>query len=473
MSPVNKKMIERTACYIRVSTQEQKLHGYSLDAQRDKLNRYAKENKLKIVGWYEDEGVSGRKLIRRRPALQRMLKDAELNKFDRIIFIKLDRYFRSVAEYHECQKILESNSVVWTATEEKYDLTTASGRFWINQKLSMAEYEADNGGERIKLVNEYKVKEGQALTGAQRQGLAFTVKKDEHGVKRVVKDPETQEIVMDYINHLLIHHSKRGAMLYANEKHNKTYDYRVYDKLLKDTKMYGFYRGNPNYCEPYYDKATFDRLQEIGKSTVKKAGSNRVYYFTGLVKCPDCGLNLTSAYSKTKYERKDGTFYTHELHRYKCNRHALNHNVCTFKKKVSEGRIEKALLKIFEDKIHAYIEWVKIEDAREKDNHAQSKVDKIKKEINKLNKIFRYSETMTDQEYEKDIKELNRQLKEAESHLEPVIERDLTRYEELLKSDWKALYDALNRENKRAFWRKYIKEIHVDMVGKVTEIVFF
>ena len=174
-----------------------------------------------------------------------------------------------------------------------------------------------------------------------------------------------------------------------------------------------------------------------------------------------------------RIRRKDGTYYTYEHHMYKCNRHALNHNVCKMKKKVNESLIEKALLKIFEDKIHSYIEWVKIEDAREKDTHAQDRVEKIKKEINKLNKIFRYSETMTDQEYERDIKELNRQLKEAESHLEPVIERDLTRYEELLKSDWKALYNALNRENKRAFWRKYIKEIHVDMVGEVTDIIFF
>lgn len=463
----------RTACYIRVSTQEQKLHGISLDAQRDALRRYAEKNNLKIVEWYEDEGISGRKLIRRRPALQRMLRDAQTGKFDRIIFIKLDRYFRSVAEYHECQKILLANNVLWTATEEKYDLTTASGRFWVNQKLSIAEYEADNGGERIKLVNEYKVRDGQALTGSQRQGLAFMVKKDEQGIKRVVKDPDTQEIVMDFVNHLMVHHSKRAAMLYANEKHNKSYDYRVYDKILKDTKMYGFYRGNPNYCEAYYDKATFDRLQEISKSSVRKSGSNRIYLFTGLLKCPDCGLTLTSAYSLSKYKRKDGTFYKFEHYAYKCNRHVLNHNLCKFKKKAGENLIEKALLNSLEDKIHEYIEWVKIDDAREKDTHAQDKVDKIKKEIAKLNKIFRFSDTMSDQEYERDILALNAQLKEAETHLEPIIERDLTQYKELLDSDWKALYAALNRENKRAFWRKYIKEIHVGMAGEVTDIIFF
>ena len=163
MSPVNKKY-QRIACYIRVSSQEQKLHGLSLDSQRDVLRRYAEKHGLKIVEWYEDEGVSGRKLIRRRPALQRMLNDAKAGKFDRIIFIKLDRYFRSVAEYYECQKILEANKVTWTATEEKYDLTTANGRYWVTQKLAMAEYEADQTGERINLVNEYKIRTGQPHT---------------------------------------------------------------------------------------------------------------------------------------------------------------------------------------------------------------------------------------------------------------------------------------------------------------------
>ena len=46
MSENNKA--ERVACYIRVSTQEQKLHGLSLDAQRDTLNHYAKTHHLKM-----------------------------------------------------------------------------------------------------------------------------------------------------------------------------------------------------------------------------------------------------------------------------------------------------------------------------------------------------------------------------------------------------------------------------------------
>ena len=82
--------VELVAAYVRVSHQEQKLHGLSLDAQKMKLTEYAEKNNMKIVEWYMDEGVSGRKLIRNRPELQRMIQDAEKGKFERIIFIKLE-----------------------------------------------------------------------------------------------------------------------------------------------------------------------------------------------------------------------------------------------------------------------------------------------------------------------------------------------------------------------------------------------
>ena len=130
----NVQRVELVAAYVRVSTQEQKLHGLSLDAQKMKLTEYAEKNNMKIVEWYIDEGVSGRKLIRNRPELQRMIQDAEKGRFTRCIFIKLDRFFRSVAEYHEAMKRM--SPVLWTATEEEYDLTTANGRMLVNMKFN-------------------------------------------------------------------------------------------------------------------------------------------------------------------------------------------------------------------------------------------------------------------------------------------------------------------------------------------------
>ena len=48
--------MKRVALYMRVSTEEQALHGYSLPAQKDALHQYAKDHNMTVVGEYVDEG---------------------------------------------------------------------------------------------------------------------------------------------------------------------------------------------------------------------------------------------------------------------------------------------------------------------------------------------------------------------------------------------------------------------------------
>ena len=70
-------MKKKTKCYIytRVSTAIQ-VDGYSLDAQKDKLKKYAEFQDMEIVGEYSDEGHSG-KNIKGRQEFMRMLNDIE------------------------------------------------------------------------------------------------------------------------------------------------------------------------------------------------------------------------------------------------------------------------------------------------------------------------------------------------------------------------------------------------------------
>lgn len=466
MAPLNNEFVERIACYVRVSSEEQKLHGFSLDAQRDKLKEYADKHHLKIVGWYEDEGISGRKLIKNRPALQRMLHDAHAKKFDRIIFIKLDRFFRSVAEYHECMKYIDP--VVWTATEEKYDLTTANGRAFVNMKLTIAELEADQTGERIKIVNEYKVKNGQAISGYKALTFGYMTKKID-GVKKVVKNPETEEIVMDFINHFLKHQNKQQAFIYARDKHNTALGYNAFSNLLFDTKMYGHYRGNDNYVEePYIDKATFDKIHDILSKNIKHTPSGIIYMFTGLMRCPLCGRTLAS---RTSYsgggKRNKNKCYIY----YRCpNR--TRERLCTFAPQLKEPVVEQYLIDNLDKHIISHIEVSNITDNTIKDDNIHEKIKKVKSEMDKVKRMYR-KDDITEAEYDKDMAELKTTLNELETHLEPVLERDLTIYKELIEGDWKELYNSLTKENKRVFWRKYIKEILLNEDGTVKGVLFF
>lgn len=445
--------MERVACYVRVSTEEQKLHGISLEAQVDKLTEYADRHSLGIVGWYKDEGVSGRKLIRKRPELQRMLNDARAKKFDRIIFIKLDRFFRSVAEYHECMKLIDP--VIWTATEEKYDLSTANGRAFVNMKLTIAELEADQTGERIRIVNDFKVKNGQPLVGARCQGLGFTVATVD-GVKRVVQDPETKDMVKDMIDHYLTYQNKLALVRYISDKYNY-HTLNTVDKIFKDTKLYGYYRGNAQYCEPYIDKDTFDRLQEILKSHVKKAPSGRVYLFSGTIVCPRCGKHLACCSN------------THGVKHYRCNQTLLHK--CDYHRHVTESRLEKELIERFDHLVKEHVESATITDAQTTRNGLNDRYNELKLQMKNTTLAFTKGR-LPEKEYDRIYTELEMELIEIEKHMAPVKERDLSVYEDILKGGWKEIYNALNDSNRRVFWRQYIKEICINEDKTIKDLIF-
>ena len=453
-NPFTKK-IERVAAYVRVSTQEQKLHGLSLDAQRMKLTEYAEKNNMRIVEWYVDEGVSGRKLIRKRPELQRMIQDAEQGKFDRIIFIKLDRFFRSVAEYHECMKRIAP--VLWSTTEEEYDLTTANGRMLVNMKLTIAEMEADQTGERIDIVNEYKVSTGQPLSGSMPFG--FKIETDrENGRKKIVRDPDTEHILRDAIDYCLMHQSKKKTVVYLYAKHHVSITYNSLSRLLANPMLYGAYRDNPAYCEAYIDKETFDKLQDVTTRNVKEnTADKRAYYFTGLLLCPVCGNRLAGNYSIQK--TKAGNVYVYK--KYRCANNRIN-NRCTYKKAISENVIERMMLANAEK----YLEDAKIRAAEitgtEEAAMQQYNIDEIHDQIDRLNYSWQTGKIRKVEQYEKDFAELMEKLEEAEREHKQVSVKDYSKIEAVLQGGWKEVYNNLDDEHKRSFWRSFIYSIELE-----------
>ena len=176
--------MKRVFLYIRVSTEEQAIHGLSIEAQTAALEEWARANRHKVVGIYIDAGISARKPASKRPELQRLLDDVRAGAGELIVFTKLDRWFRNIAEYYKVQEVLEKNHVDWKTIHEDYDTTTASGRLKINIMLSVAQDEADRTGERIKAVFENKIKKGEVISGKVPLGYKIEGKK-------LVPDPET------------------------------------------------------------------------------------------------------------------------------------------------------------------------------------------------------------------------------------------------------------------------------------------
>lgn len=93
-------MKKQRKCYIytRVSTAIQ-VDGYSLDAQKDKLRKYAEYQDMTIVSEFSDEGFSG-KNIKGRPEFTRMMEKIESGEdgVDFVLVFKLSRFGRNAAD---------------------------------------------------------------------------------------------------------------------------------------------------------------------------------------------------------------------------------------------------------------------------------------------------------------------------------------------------------------------------------------
>ena len=185
----------RVALYIRVSTDEQAIKGLSLEAQQEDLMQHVKEQGWTVAGIYVDAAKTARKRIYKRVEFLRMLEDVKEGKIDRILCTRLDRWFRNVGDYYKVMEILEKNHCDWSCTQEQYDTSTAGGRLYINMKLSIAQNEADQTGERINVVFDSKIQNGTVVSGS----VPFWLRINEE--KRLEIIPEKAAILKDAFDH--------------------------------------------------------------------------------------------------------------------------------------------------------------------------------------------------------------------------------------------------------------------------------
>jgi len=99
----------RVVTYSRVSTQEQASEGTSLDFRQAQLTGYCQLQGLTVVNSYVDAGFTGKNGD--RPGLQRLLTDARLGLFDRMVVFKLDRLARSLSLLLEIEKTLNGHGI--------------------------------------------------------------------------------------------------------------------------------------------------------------------------------------------------------------------------------------------------------------------------------------------------------------------------------------------------------------------------
>ncbi|MEI3499963.1 MAG: recombinase family protein [Anaerovoracaceae bacterium] len=435
--------MKRVALYMRVSTEEQALHGYSLPAQKDALHQYAKDHNMTVVGEYVDEGISGRKSASKRPALARMLRDVEAGKIDQILFIKLDRWFRSVKEYYRVQEVLDRNKVTWRTILEDYNTESADGILKVNIMLSVAQNEAERTGERIKFVLDNKAQKKQVV-GKQPYGYKIAIVE---GEKKSVIDEETAPVVHDIFNTFDRTNSASLTTKYINEKHGTDFSAVFIRRLLHRSAYAGEYMGISGYRPQYISRERFDKNQEIFRgSHIKRTPTGRVYIFTGILFCVHCGHRMKGKYTTVKY--------------YCCPR-ATDDYSCENHKHISELKIEKYLVSHIRRLMSEYIVAAETKESATKRSDAASEVMSLRQKIERLNDIY-LEGNMDKETYRRRTEQLKQNLAQAEEQYQRSQPKNISHLKEILNTDFLADYDLLTDENKRSLWRRIITRIEMN-----------
>ena len=144
--------------YVRVSTQEQATHGYSLDAQIDKIKAYASLYDIDLIDIVIDGGVSAKSL--NREGLQNVLQMLDSDKADAVIIFKLDRLTRSVTDWNTLIADYFTKHALLSVSDQ-IDTRTAAGRLCLNVLMSVAQWEREAIGERTSTALRQKQSQGQ------------------------------------------------------------------------------------------------------------------------------------------------------------------------------------------------------------------------------------------------------------------------------------------------------------------------
>lgn len=453
-----KPKLIRVALYIRVSGEEQKIKGLSLESQRERLEAYAREQGWVIVGIYIDAAKTARKKLHKRSEFQRMLDAVRHDEVDMLLFTRLDRWFRSVPDYYKVMEVLEAHNCEWKTIDdgEGYDTTTASGRLYINIKLSIAQNEADLDGERIDVVFDSKVQHGTVLSGK----CPFWLRVNEE--KRLELVPEKTAILQDAFDYYEQSTSQRATIKYIRETYGVNWCDATFRRMLHDKLAMGVYdrngRYNPTFCPAAISPEQFERVQELTKRNSRSNPTGKVYIFTGILVCDECRHNLVGYKSR-------GIYY------YRCNQH-FQRGRCEHNHSAREDRVEAWLFEHLSDEIEKYeVSW-DVQATGRKKTAAGVERATLKRKLTKLKELY-VNDLIDMEEYKKDYETYSAALLKLDEAQIEEKKVDLSGVRQIVSKGFREIYDTLTREEKRTLWKSVLKEIRIDNDQNITGISFF
>lgn len=511
-------MMKTKKCYIytRVSTSMQ-VDGYSLDAQREKLRKYAEFQEMTVAGEYSDEGKSG-KNIDGRPQFLQMLNDIEAGK-DRIDFVlvfKLSRFGRNAADVLNSLQTMQDFGVNLICVEDGIDSSKDSGKLMISVLSAVAEIERENILVQTMEGRKQKAREGKWNGGFAPYGYCLEngeliIAEDEAEIIRVIFDKYVNTTmgsnsIARYLNQHDYQKKKRqnntldsfssnfvrkvlenpiycGKLAYGRRKNVKIPGTRNQYHVVAQ-ESYPVYEGihESIISEEVWSLAQ-KRREATGGRNEKIYHPDRENIMSGLLKCPICGSGMYGNVNRKR--KKDGTLYK-DYYYYACkHRLEVDGHHCDYKKQWGQERINDAV----EEVILRLVQTPSFEEAIREKIGAQINTDEMDAELTALQKKLRQlsgaknklgqqmdkldiSDRHYDRKYQDmetrmyalydDIDAVEQSISEIETRIMDVRQQKISGdnvYQFLLYYD--KLYDKFSDAEKKEFMNSFIEKVEI------------
>lgn len=295
--------------YARYSSHAQK--DASIEQQVAECMQHAKEIGLTIVDTYADRAVSGK--TDRRPAFQKMMKDAEAGKFQYVVAWKSNRIGRNMLQAMVNESKLDEMGVRVLYAEEDFD-DTAAGRFALRSMMNVNQFYSENMAEDIR-----RGLQDNASKCKSNGSLPFGLYKDETGrvavneaEAEIIREIYTRVAALEPFTDILSDLNARGMKTKRGARWNKgSFCTLLHNERYRGIYIYGDIRVEGGIPRIVSDEL-FYKVQEVCKMKKNpQNGRHRTgaedYLLTGKLRCGHCGSYMSGT---------SGTSRSGELHYY-------------------------------------------------------------------------------------------------------------------------------------------------------------
>ena len=179
-------MSKRVGIYARTSLGSDR---QDITRQVSELKQIVKNHNWELIDTYVDEGYS--RTTTSRPELNRMMRDANIRKFEMVITLELSRLGASLKNMIEIVDKLREKKIQLFIVNQQIDTSTATGYMFFSIMTSISNYEKELISERVK----------SGLENAKRKGIKLGRKTNlDFNIKQKIIDMKSQNIGMKKIS---------------------------------------------------------------------------------------------------------------------------------------------------------------------------------------------------------------------------------------------------------------------------------